>query len=142
MSIILDCLGCKLANKIEPINVIYENEHICCLLDIEPFNEGHTLILPKKHFLDVEELDLKTANAIMEASIKISKAIKRIYTPDGITICQNGGKFNDLSHYHMHVIPRFEGEPFYYEEQIDNEKEKDRFLETRAELMQEIELLS
>lgn len=40
-------------------------------------NEGHTLILPKKHYLDVEVLDMKTANAIMEASMKISKAIKK-----------------------------------------------------------------
>lgn len=49
---------------------------------------------------------MTTANAIMEASIKISRAIKQIYAPDGITICQNGGKFNDLSHYHMHITPR------------------------------------
>ncbi|MEK3805828.1 HIT family protein [Bacillus sp. FSL H8-0547] len=140
MSINYGCLGCKLANKIEPVNVVYENEYICCVLDIEPFNEGHTLILPKKHYLDVDDLDLKTSNAIMEASMKISKAIKKIFAPDGITICQNGGKFNDLSHYHMHIIPRFEGEQFYYEEQIDNAKEKNKFLETKARLKRQIEL--
>lgn len=37
----------------------------------------------------------------MIASMTISKALKKLFNPDGITICQNGGKFNDLTHYHM-----------------------------------------
>lgn len=61
----------------------------------------------------MEELDLETANAVMRALMIISKAIKKLYNPDGITICQNVGKFNDLSHYHMHVIPRYKGQSFY-----------------------------
>lgn len=134
MTVISECLGCRLSNQLEPVNVVYENDYVCCFLDIEPFNEGHTLILPKKHYLDVEELDIETANAIMIASMTISKALKKLFNPDGITICQNGGKFNDLTHYHMHVIPRFEGEPFYYEEQKDNIKEKAKFLETKTNL--------
>jgi histidine triad (HIT) family protein len=129
-----ECLGCRLSNQIEPVNIIYENEYVCCFLDIQPFNEGHTLILPKQHHLDVEELDIETANAIMTASMIISRAIKKLYNPDGITICQNGGKFNDLNHYHMHVIPRYKEQPFYIEEQIDTTKEKSDFSETKAKL--------
>ena len=134
-----ECLGCRLSNQLETVNIVYENEYVCCILDIEPFNEGHTLILPKKHYLDTEELDVETANAIMIASMAISKALKKLFHPDGITICQNGGKFNDLTHYHMHVIPRFEGEPFYYEEQKDNFKEKAKFIETKNRLKDMIE---
>lgn len=137
-----ECLGCRLSNQLETVNIVYENEYVCCILDIEPFNEGHTLILPKKHYLDTEELDGETANAIMIASMTISKAIKKLFHPDGITICQNGGKFNDLTHYHMHVIPRFEGEPFYYEEEKDNIKEKAKFIETKNRLKDMIEELS
>ncbi|ODG93188.1 HIT family hydrolase [Gottfriedia luciferensis] len=134
-----ECLGCRLYNQLESVNIVYENEYVCCILDIEPFNEGHTLILPKKHYLDTEELDVETANDIMIASMTISKALKKLFQPDGITICQNGGKFNDLTHYHMHVIPRFEGEPFYYEEQKDNIKEKATFIETKNRLKDMIE---
>ncbi|SFC56551.1 HIT family protein [Bacillus sp. UNCCL81] len=134
-----ECLGCRLSNQLESVNIVYENEYVCCILDIEPFNEGHTLILPKKHYLDTEELDVETANAIMIASMTISKALKKLFQPDGITICQNGGKFNDLTHYHMHVIPRFEGEPFYYEEQKGNIKENATFIETKNRLKDMIE---
>ncbi|MFE4709726.1 HIT family protein [Paenibacillus sp. NPDC056722] len=65
----MECLGCRIANGIEPnLNIVYENELITCVLDIAPFNEGHTLILPKKHYRDVEEMESETAYAIMDAS--------------------------------------------------------------------------
>ncbi|MBS4174398.1 HIT family protein [Bacillus sp. FJAT-49736] len=144
MNVNSECLGCKLSNQLLPVNVVYENEYVCCFLDKEPFNEGHTLILPKKHFVDIEELDIETANEIMKASIVISKALKKLYNPDGITICQNGGVFNDLTHYHMHIIPRFKRQRFYayYEIQKDNSKEKAKFPETKSKLKTLIEELS
>ncbi|UUZ92601.1 HIT family protein [Paenibacillus sp. P25] len=74
----MECLGCRIANGIEPnLNIVYENELVTCVLDIAPFNEGHTLILPKKHYLDVEEIDSETAHAIMEMSQKLSKILKK-----------------------------------------------------------------
>ncbi|WP_270180184.1 HIT family protein [Alkalihalobacillus sp. CinArs1] len=108
----MNCLGCRLANKREPVHVVYENEYLTCFLDHEPFNEGHVMILPKFHFHDVEEFDDKTATEVMKASILLSKAIKKVYAPNGITICQNGGLFNELTHYHMHLVPRYEGQAF------------------------------
>jgi diadenosine tetraphosphate (Ap4A) HIT family hydrolase len=92
--------------------MVYEDDYVTCFLDHDPFNEGHTLILPKQHFHDVDELDDKTATAIMKASILISKALKHLYQPDGVTINQNGGVFNELTHYHMHVVPRYKGQWF------------------------------
>jgi histidine triad (HIT) family protein len=65
----MDCLGCRISNRIEPnLNVIFETELITCVLDIAPFNEGHTLIFPKKHYWDVEEMDRETAHAVMDHS--------------------------------------------------------------------------
>ncbi|MEC2158734.1 HIT family protein [Virgibacillus halodenitrificans] len=108
----IDCLGCILANKVQPTNIVYENDYVTCFLDHAPFNEGHTLILPKQHFVDVDELDNETASAIMSACILLSKALKQLYKPDGITVTQNGGIFNELTHYHMHVVPRYKNQSF------------------------------
>ncbi|WP_346719798.1 HIT family protein [Metasolibacillus fluoroglycofenilyticus] len=47
----MNCLGCHLANKKAPVYVIFENEHVCCILDCAPYNEGHVLILPKKMYV-------------------------------------------------------------------------------------------
>ncbi len=45
----MNCLGCNLANKKEQVNVVFEDDYVCCFLDHNPYNEGHVLILPKKH---------------------------------------------------------------------------------------------
>jgi len=141
-----ECLGCALANKALPVQVVYEDEYVCCILDHDPFNEGHTLILPKKHFRFVDEFDTETANAVMKAAQLMSKAIKKMYKPDGITVCQNGGAFDDLTHYHMHVVPRYENQSFssfFTEEPWDNEDLKAKLPNTRKELAKAIsELLA
>jgi len=137
----MDCLGCRIANHIEQdVNVIYEDDYISCILDIEPFNEGHLLILPKVHYRDLEELSQETLTAVMNASVKMSRAIKKIYKPDGITICQNGGVFNDLTHYHMHVIPRYKGDGFSWSEPIIEHKAKNRLKETKQKIIKELSL--
>lgn len=133
----MDCLGCRLANKDEPVHIVYENDYVSCLLDHEPYNEGHVMILPKRHFHDVDEFDEETANAVMRASILLSKAVKDVYAPDGVTICQNGGVFNDLTHYHMHVVPRYENQSFstfYIEDGEVCIEDEAKLTETRRKL--------
>ncbi|TXR95541.1 HIT family protein [Bacillus sp. SH7-1] len=83
----MECLGCKLANEEEKIYKVYEDEYVTCFLDHEPFYPGHTLIVPKQHVVEVDELDDIVAKSIMDASKIITKAIKALYKPDGITIC-------------------------------------------------------
>lgn len=53
----IPCLGCRLANRGADAHIVFENEHVTCILDIAPLNEGHLLILPKRHCHDVDELD-------------------------------------------------------------------------------------
>jgi histidine triad (HIT) family protein len=132
----MNCLGCRISNAIEPnLNIIFETELITCVLDIAPFNEGHTLIVPKKHYWDVEEMDVETAHSIMEISIKISKVLKELYNPHGISICQNGGVFNDLTHYHMHIIPRFKGDGFSWSEPLLPHGAEKRLSETKHKIV-------
>jgi len=112
----MSCLGCELANGMTDSYIVFENERITCILDIDPLNDGHTLILPKQHFKELDEIDEPTLLAIMQASVYVSKALNRIYKPSGISIMQNGGSFNDLDHYHMHVFPRYIGDGFGWTE--------------------------
>ncbi|MGE7919138.1 HIT family protein [Viridibacillus sp. NPDC093762] len=133
----MDCLGCSLANKNDQVHVVFEDDYVCCFLDHDPYNEGHVLILPKQHIYDVEELDENIANAIMRASMLLSKAIKRLFNPDGITICQNGGIFNELTHYHMHVVPRYKDQSFatFYSGEDNYIEEDINLMETKRKLI-------
>ena len=49
---------------------------------------------------------------LMSVSKKIVAALKKTYHADGYSIMQNGGKFNDIGHYHLHIFPRYENDGF------------------------------
>ncbi|WP_420831461.1 HIT family protein [Paenibacillus sacheonensis] len=83
----------------------------------------------------MEETDDATAYAIMDASKLLSALLKQTFRPDGITICQNGGRFNDLGHYHMHLIPRYDGDGFSWSEPLEPHGAEQRLAETRAKLV-------
>lgn len=128
------CLGCELANRKIDTHTVFENEFVTCILDIAPLNEGHILILPKRHYHDVDDLDEVTASEIMKTSKMLAKLLKVKYKPDGITIIQNNGVYNDLTHYHMHVFPRYNSDGFSWVEPIDSTNAKDRLKETAENL--------
>lgn len=135
------CLGCQLANNEIETHTVYENDFVTCILDIAPLNEGHMLILPKKHYHDVDDLDEITANEIIKASAMLARVLKAQFQPDGITVIQNGGKFNDLKHYHMHVFPRYDSDGFAWVEPADTINAKGRLFETQQKLIKLTELL-
>lgn len=140
----MNCLGCNLANKVEAVNVVFEDDYVCCILDHNPYNEGHVLILPKKHIRYFDELDENTANSVIKASKIISKAIKKLFNPDGITVCQNGGAFDELTHFHMHIVPRYEGQnfaDFFTEDGETNIEEESNLEETKRKIINTIKVL-
>jgi len=137
----VNCLGCQLANKYEQVHVVFENQYVCCFLDHDPYNEGHVLIVPKKHIRYFDELDDHTANSIMKAAMLMSKVIKRLFNPDGITICQNGGSFDELTHFHMHVVPRYKGQSFadfYIEESHAGKIDEGMLEDTKRRIIEAI----
>lgn len=107
-----DCIFCKIANYQLESRIIYEDELVIAFLDIDPINEGHVLIVPKKHRLDLDELCEEESDRVMKVSKTILRTLRKVYSFDGYSIMQNGGIYNDIGHYHMHVFPRNENDGF------------------------------
>lgn len=105
-----ECVFCD-KNKITT-DFVYEDNVVMAFMDMEPINEGHILIIPKEHYLDADEIPDEILFHIMIISKKIVSALKEIYKPDGYCIMQNGGEFNDVGHYHLHIFPRYNGDGF------------------------------
>ena len=105
MIIIENCVFCKIVNKELPSYTIYEDETLKVFLNIEPINEGHILIIPKKHFKDFSSIDLNTLNHINEISKKMYELLIDKLHCNGIKFVQNNGSFKDVKHYHLHLIP-------------------------------------
>lgn len=127
----MHCLGCHLANKKEPAYIVFEDDFVCCILDHEPYNDGYVLILPKKHIRYIDELDETAGHSLFAAATAISKAIKILFAPDGISVIQNGGDFDELTHFHMHVVPRYKNQNFaeFYLDNQHNEAVDEKKLE-------------
>lgn len=106
------CVFCKIIRGELPVKKVYEDAWVLCFLDNDPISTGHVLIITKNHVLDADELPDDTARDIMGVSQNIVRAIKKATGCDGYTIMQNGGVFNEIGHYHMHVIPRKIGDGF------------------------------
>lgn len=105
----MDCIFCKIISGEIPSSKVYEDEDFLAILDIRPVNHGHTLLIPKKHFVNIFDTDDDIARKIYPVLIKISKGIKEGLLADGINIIQNNEKYagQEVFHSHIHIIPRF-----------------------------------
>jgi histidine triad (HIT) family protein len=81
-------------------------------LDIRPLNIGHTLIIPKKHYVDIFDIPENLLSQVHQVAKQASLAVKKAANADGISIIQQNGKAagQDIFHLHVHVVPRFEGQ--------------------------------
>ncbi len=114
------CIFCDIAKHTLDANIVYEDDLIIAFLDSNPINEGHILIVPKEHYLDIDEIPEGITSHIIYIAKRIVTAIKNIYHPNGYSIMQNGGKFNDIGHFHLHIFPRYLNDGFDW---TDGEKE-------------------
>lgn len=106
----LECIFCN-KERLNPI-IVYEDELVLAFMDTDPINEGHILLIPKEHCIDVDEIPDEVLTNLMLISKRIVTALKDIYKPDGYSIMQNGGEINDIGHYHLHIFPRYKGDGF------------------------------
>lgn len=108
-----DCIFCKIANGEIPSSTVYVDENFRVILDLGPAAKGHALILPKEHFKDVCELDPAVAAKVLPLGAKIGAAMKKSLGCAGFNLVQNNGEAagQTVFHFHVHVIPRYEGGP-------------------------------
>lgn len=103
----MDCIFCKIINGEIPSYTIYEDEIVKCFLDINPDSNGHTLIIPKKHIKDINDMDCDTFNHIFNIAKKIKKDLESKLKIDGLTFIQNNGDIQEIKHFHLHLKPYY-----------------------------------
>ncbi len=116
-----DCVFCQIARKEARASVIYEDEKVMAFMDIRPVSEGHSLVIPKQHYADIFDIPDELLAAVHIVTKKIAAATKTATNTDGISIVQQNGKAagQDIFHFHVHVISRFEGVKVPQFEQLD-----------------------
>ncbi len=102
----MDCIFCKIINGDLNSETIYEDEVVKVFLDNFPDYNGHLLIIPKKHILDMNDVDNDTIIHIHEVSKKMKKLLEEKLGITGLTVLHNSGNAQNIKHFHTHLIPR------------------------------------
>lgn len=104
-----DCIFCEIVEKKREAVIIYEDEYTMAFADLFPLMKGHTLVIPKKHFTNIYEIDEEYASYLFRTTVKVAKRIKKIIRPDGINIHQTNERAagQEVFHLHIHIIPRY-----------------------------------
>lgn len=108
----MNCIFCKILNGEIPSNKVFENDNFIAILDAFPANEGHTLVIPKKHYENIFEIDEDTLKEGYAIAKKIATSIKKSLNVEDINILQNNGTLagQTVNHFHIHIIPRKEND--------------------------------
>ncbi len=103
-----DCVFCRLDN----LELIAENNLALAFYDGCPINEGHTLIIPRRHVETYFDATPEEHAAIISLVFEVKNYLQKKYSPDGYNIGANVGQAagQTVFHFHIHIIPRYRGD--------------------------------
>jgi histidine triad (HIT) family protein len=109
------CVFCDIVRGAAPASVVYADDHTMAFMDIQPVNPGHLLVVPRVHAACLAKLDSETGSHLFPLAMKLAQAVRRsdircegvnLFLADGAAAGQ------EVSHVHLHVVPRFTGDGF------------------------------
>jgi histidine triad (HIT) family protein len=98
-----DCIFCKIATKEIPSSIVYEDQNFFGFLDNNPKAEGHTLLIPKEHYVWMYDAPDEIVAEAFIVTKKLMKEMLEKYKVDFVKISVMG---TDVPHFHIHLIPR------------------------------------
>jgi histidine triad (HIT) family protein len=110
-----ECVFCALLAGNGESSVVYEDNVLVAFMDLYPVTPGHVLLVPRRHAAYMAELDEETGSHMFKIALRMQQAIRRSGVRcEGINLFVADGEAagQDVFHFHLHVIPRFSGDPF------------------------------
>ncbi|HFI0237139.1 TPA: HIT family protein [Streptococcus suis] len=105
-----DCIFCKIVAGEIPASKVYEDDHVLAFLDITQVTKGHTLVIPKKHYRNVLDMDAEAAGQIFSVVPALARQLKEKLGANGLNIVNNNEEAagQTVFHTHIHLLPRFD----------------------------------
>jgi len=104
------CVFCRIVEGSAEASTVYSDKIVLAFMDIHPVNQGHVLVIPKRHASNLAELDEKTGGHLFKVAMRVVGSIKRSGLKcEGVNFHLADGEVagQDVAHVHLHVIPRF-----------------------------------
>ena len=104
-----DCVFCKIRDGQIPSIKLDEDARTLCIMDINPLNEGHCLVLTRAHAPTIFDADPADLAAAITTAQRVARAQQTALRPDGLNMLQANGAaaFQSVPHFHLHLIPRW-----------------------------------
>jgi|APSaa5957512535_1039671.scaffolds.fasta_scaffold190088_2 histidine triad (HIT) family protein len=103
-----DCIFCKIIAGEVPSFKLYEDERVFAMMDINPFSDGHCLVITKSHAENLLGADPNDLAAVLPAAQRICRAVETALEPEGVNLVQANGPAagQTVFHFHTHIFPR------------------------------------
>lgn len=108
------CIFCRIIGGEEMVSVVYEDDRAIAFLDVQPVSQGHTLVVSKEHYATIFDLPDDLLTHCMSVARRLARGIKRATGAEALNLFSANGKAGgqDVLHFHLHLIPIAEGQPF------------------------------
>jgi histidine triad (HIT) family protein len=108
------CIFCRIIGGEEMVSVVYEDDRAIAFLDIQPVSSGHTLVVSKEHYATIFDLPDDLLAHCTTVAKRMAAGLKHATGAAAVNLFSANGKAGgqDVLHFHLHLIPIREGEPF------------------------------
>ena len=108
------CPFCDLIRGAAEVSVCYEDATAIAFMDIQPVNEGHVLVVPREHYERLEDVPREVGLHLYEVSTRLIPVIQQVSGVPDMNVVVNSGPAagQDVFHFHVHLIPRRQGDGF------------------------------
>lgn len=129
----MDCIFCKIISGELPAKTVYEDRRFLAILDINPINKGHVLVMPKEHYDNIVNTPVDVVKDLVAVVKSLSVAVTAGSSAEGFNLILNNGRIAGqlVDHLHWHIIPRLKNDNLhhwagkqYLDGEIDNYMKK------------------
>lgn len=106
-----DCVFCKIINGNIPSKTLYEDEIVKVIMSIDPITNGHLLVIPKNHQVNILDIDENfISHSFKLIKEKLYPMLKEKLNCEGLTLLENNFLGQEIKHFHIHLIPRYQND--------------------------------
>jgi histidine triad (HIT) family protein len=109
-----ECVFCEILRGDSPASFTYQDDTVVAFLDVQPITHGHMLVVPRDHAVLMSDLNETVAMRTFRVARQLASAARRVLGATGVNLFVADGEtaFQDVPHFHVHVIPRYPGDGF------------------------------
>ena len=109
-----DCVFCEIVQGHSPASWVYQDDTVVAFMDVQPITQGHMLVVPREHAVLMTDLNETAAMRTFRVARKLAAVARHVLGASGVNLLVMDGEaaYQDVPHFHVHVIPRYPGDGF------------------------------